>query len=198
MCCDETSLIIESGRQICRECGLTTPHIESTYQTCSYQQRHCPFSCGYTRHKRFQVLVKHLLFPATSHADESMLKYFFENKLRPKISEIEETMRTSGLTDKRYVCLHAFSRLFGSDYIPPTGDVHLYGKMLQWHFIRFESLFCRKFDGFLSYNFILLFLLKGLNYNQYTPFIKRTKCKRRLKQYNKQLDELNFSFKINT
>ena len=196
MCCEE--IICENGFLICTCCGKSAlKSIESTWDTSSYQQKHSPFSGGYTRQKRFRSLVHQLLFPTPCTADDAMVKYFVDNRMHPAIKDVETTLRMSGLRDKRYSSIHTFARLFSPDYVAlPHGMLLPRERILQMHFERFESEYNRLFAGFLSYNFVLGFLLRGCGMHVYTKFIKRTKCKRRLREYNEKIKQLDFSFDI--
>ena len=193
--CDCVDFVYEIGFKICKGCGKTEKHLESTYQTCSYQQSHCPFSSGYSRNKRFAVLLKTILFPCPGKSDEKMLHYFFKNDLKPKVSEIENVFRTSGLNDKRYSSIHIFAKLFSPDYKPISyNNIEQIEKIIEWNFIRFEMKYKQKYDGFLSYNYIMIYLLESMNFHEYIPFIKETKCARRLKHYDSRVKDMTFSF----
>ena len=190
--CECKNCIYENGFEICIECGKTQKHLECTYQTCSYQQSHCPFSSGYSRNKRFSVLLKTLLFPCPGKADEKMLKYFVTNNLKPNVCEIENVLRKSGLHDKRYSSIHVFAKLFSPDYKPISyNNVEHIEKCLLWNFTRFEIEYNKLYSRFLSYNYIMRYLLTKMNLHEYLKFIKETKCPRRLKRYNSKVESMS-------
>ena len=86
------SFRINSVFKTCINCGYTEKApLESTFETSSYNQTHSPFYSGYSRNKRFKLLVAQLLFPSPNKADDDMLQYFTENKLHPLCAEIEDT-----------------------------------------------------------------------------------------------------------
>ena len=115
--CKHEYQVIDSCYRTCTECGIMFEYVlSSTYETCSYTQSHSPFFSGYSRSKRFKSLVSNILYPTTSIADNSMLQFFIENKLTPLQANIEQTLRSSGLKDKRYGSIHLFSQLFSPDY----------------------------------------------------------------------------------
>lgn len=193
--------VIDTCYRTCTMCGMMYEYVLAcTYETCSYTQSHSPFFSGYSRSKRFKSLVSNILYPTTSVADDNMLKFFIENKLTPLQAHIEQTLRSSGLKDKRYGSIHLFSQLFSPDYKPIVIEqLRKHEKKLCFFFEKFEQKYIQLFyQGFISYNFVLEYLLNGLKLYEFIPFIKKTKCRRRLKHYKSQLKQLNFSFHIDT
>ena len=193
--------VVAGDCKSCVHCGITNPFpFECTFMHSSYSQSHCPFFTGYCRKKRFRNLIQCLFFPSASRADDSMLKYFVENKLAPSICGVEGALRNSGQKDKRFSCIHLYAMLFSPDYMPmPSTNIFWKQKQLMFYFELFESKYVRKYQtGFINYNFILSYLLQGLGLSNYLPFIKKTKCRRRIKFYKSQLENLNFSFHVDT
>ena len=189
--CNHSRTFDENGVTSCVKCGVcTNTPLTSNWSTTSYEQRHSPFSGGYSRHKRFRVLLNQLFFPTPCKGDEKMLAYFMDNKLSPIMSDVEQTLRLSGLRDKRYSSLHLFCRLFSPDYTKiKTRNLHGTMKQIVHHFDRFESAYSKMFTGFISYNYVMHYILESINMTSYLRFIKQTKCK-----YRKQLALLNFTF----
>ena len=167
-------------------------HIESNFESCGYQQAHCPLHSGYCRSKRFSLLLKSLLFPCPVKADEQMLRFFMENKLKPRVEDVIQTMRNSGLQDKRYNSVHTFAKLFSPDYeVKRIQHVFHLEKSLLFSFKEFENKFFRMFKTHLSYSLVLDYLLRGTAIEFLLQFVKTTKCKRRLKTYRKRIKQLN-------
>ena len=181
----------------CLNCGYTVPTLDCTFETTSYQQAHCPLQSVYSRSKRFSLLIKTLLHPFPTKADEPMLKYFVKNKIRPPVSKIIDVMRGSGLSDKRYSSIHTFAQLFSSDYkkmdIP---NVFQLEKTLLILFRDFESDYYEKYQSHLAYSLAIDFLLRRCGLEYLLQFVKRTKCKRRLKKYRTRVKELYPGVKI--
>ena len=183
----------------CVICGvLSQTPFECSFQNSSYLQSHSPFYTGYCRKKRFKNLTQCLLFPSPSRTDDNMVQFFVDNKLAPTVCGIENALRSSCFKDKRFSCIHLYAKLFSPDYKTiETRYIFENQKRLLFFFELFESKYVREFPtGFINYNFILSFLLKGLKLFNYLPFIKKTKCKRRRKFYISQLVKLDFTFHI--
>ena len=191
--CDHEYLF-EDGFKICQNCGASEPYIDNTFETTAYEQLHCPLQSTYNRSKRFNILLRNLLYPCPCHGDEHMLRYFIENKLTPKVEDIVTTMQNSALVDKRYNSMHLFAQMFSPDYVyRPIENVLEIEKILAIKFREFEYAYFRKFKRNLSYSLVLHHLLSDTKLEYLLQYVKTTKCKKRWKEYRKDIQQLNFT-----
>lgn len=149
----------------------------------------------YSRRKRFKGLLDMLFFPTPALKDNQMLCYL--DKLSPfeNQKELINAIKKSRLPDKRYCNLHLFCRLFTKDYPKPClpNDVIFETTQILRQFDDTEFAFTRLFSGiqFINYRWLLGEILITRKLEQYIPFVKTLKCKKRIQYYTEMLKKIN-------
>jgi hypothetical protein len=100
-------------------------------------------------------------------------------------------MKHTPLKDKRFCSIHLFATLTVQNHtklMPPhyryrTHLLRLFDEVLSRHKVHGGK-------NFFSYPWLLRRLLAVTGHTQYEPYIKRIRCKRRRKKYNKMLKAL--------
>ena len=158
---------------------------------CSYQQTYAPLNFSYTRLHRFKNMMTMLFFPSAAKHDEPVLR-LFAGKTFHTIAEMKETLRHSKLKNKRYCNLHLFAKLFLVNYIPPktnTNRLILLRERIGRCFLNLESSFNLYSESptFFNYAWLLRKLLHRFKLQEFLPYLKKLKNKKRCVEYQERL-----------
>ena len=195
MCsCGKEYLIEEAGSMTCRMCGDVT---QQRYFVTGYNAARDPLMLAvYERKKRFRDIMNKMLYPTIDNKDMPMFLYLTEytkkNEQFDTPQEILACMKKSGISDKRYVSLHAFARRFMKGYTVIPVKTHTLSTLFRRYFNMLESVFYRRFptNPFFNYNWLLRRLLKLYKYEELIPFVKPIKCPKRDKRYEDMFTSL--------
>jgi hypothetical protein len=175
-----------------------------TYHT-SYTRSHAPLISPYSRSRRFEFLLRAMLFPLNISGiqTERMLTYLNKRKPFKNNTELLAAISNCNLPQKCYHALHLFNLLFVQDYKPPGLTANVRRKicnsiMRSFREIEFSwaKLFYHNDRVFLSYVFLLQIWLK-----KHAPYFLRflKPIKKILKhetKYQKIVDYLNYRGEI--
>lgn len=174
-------LEFESTR-VCPQCGLTKK-IGPVVTPTGFGEN--VFVCVYSRAKRFEVMLKALLFPSFDKKDTVMYQHLVKsNKKFESILALQNCMKLCNTKEKRFHSLHLFASLFCANYVPiapPTQQFFKRVKMI------FDEVLCR-FNAtvrtqFFSYPWLLRTLLNLIGEVRYDKYVKTIRCKKRNKYY---------------
>ena len=186
---------------VCLECGIEKNILPNCCQlNVGYTVTHSPFQFGYSRVKRFSQMVNCLLFPAGSNQDNKMMKHLYPRRyfIRTR-GDLDLYIDASGLRDKRFCSMHYFCKVFLS-YIPPRvySDLHAMSKRMCFIFEKIALQFAHRFPGkpFISYNFLMNFIIRECGFFDYLKYVKKLKCTRRKRVYCDLLNQLGFTANI--
>jgi hypothetical protein len=149
------------------------------------------FVCVYSRHKRFEIMLKALLYPCFDPKDTVMLTHLFKKERYKTIQEMILAMKLCKTKEKRFHSLHLFSALLCDDYMklqPPTMCV--FRRLM----VLFDEVLCR-FNAtanskFFSYPWLIRTLLNRTGETRYDKYIKRIRCKKRNEYYKELFTDL--------
>ena len=188
--CDVPLLKLESeAAVVCPECGRTNRVLTVTRQGFCEDVTHCVYS----RTKRFETMLRALLYPAFDQKDTLMFKHLSGKNRFKTIHELENAMKTCKVKEKRFFSLHLFAKLMCSDYNiihPPPLE---FFKRVMFGFdevlTRFNTLSTLR-SNFFSYPWLMRTLLNLLGERRYDMFIKRIRCKKRNEFYENMFKTL--------
>jgi hypothetical protein len=175
--CNVPLISIESdSTKVCPECGCVMKLIPVT-QTGFGEN---VFVCVYSRTKRFEIMLKSLLYPSFDKKDTTMYQHLEKYTKFPTIEELKSTMKLCSTKEKRFHSLHLFASLLCTDYkelIPPTQE---YFKLMMRIF---DEVLCRfnatQSTKFFSYPWLIRRLLNLTGETRYNKYIKKIRCKKR-------------------
>ena len=184
--------------KICYSCGIEISHFGAThhFKNCSYEQRNMPFSVAYSRKRRFLMMLEHLFFATLSHLDNHIVEMMTLEKSQFKnIGEMFKFLKKKKCSDKRYLCMHGFARIFVKQYRAPRQPKNIFDVMrkIGMRFEQIEVVFLRLFPNrpFFNYAWLLNSLLHQFDLVQYCRFVKKLQCRKRKRVYREMLDKIN-------
>jgi uncharacterized Zn finger protein (UPF0148 family) len=181
--CDVPLLKLESeAAVVCPECGRTSHVLTVTRQGFSEDVTHCVYS----RTKRFETMLRALLYPSFDQKDTLMYKHLSGQKRFETIHDLEDAMKTCKVKEKRFFSLHLFAKLMCQDYNTISPPPLEFFKRVMFGFdevlTRFNTLHMLR-SNFFSYPWLMKSLLNLLGETRYDKFIKKIRCKKRNEFY---------------
>jgi len=188
--CGSTILLTtERHTTVCTECGIEkkVPTQIRNIHVSYAQAHHQPFASSYSRNKRFASMLDAVVLATCQVSDEPMLAHLHSLKITFKtIGSILTAMKKSALRDKRYTSLHMFCRVLLEGYVKPPPVLHWFIRrrnMLNF-FSDIEMVHQTTFkQPFLNYTWLLATVLRLNGLARYCVFVKKLKCKKRIKRY---------------
>ena len=193
MCEHTEHVLLKSHVMVCVNCGLLlkTVFIPSEMKLYSdYTKENIKYP--YTRFKRFQNMVRSIVYGFENSNDKHMLKELSTHKI-DSVQDILHVMLNSTLVDKRYCSLRYFIKCFLPGY-DVGHTIHRFQEketVLMKTFKDVEFQLTRRGRIFINYIVMLDALLYFFNLDEYRIFIKPLKCQRRLRQNIKILNDCN-------
>jgi hypothetical protein len=165
---------------VCSQCGITSNVTIPTSD--GYGEN--VFVCVYSRAKRFEIMLKALLFPSFDQKDTAMYQHLEKHRPFETVISLEECMKLCKMKEKRFHSLHLFASLMCTHYKrlkPPTQEyfkrlLRIFDEVL----CRFNATHSRKF---FSYPWLMRSLLNITGEKRYDKFIKKIRCKKRNAYY---------------
>jgi hypothetical protein len=188
--CDVPLLKLESeAMTVCPECGRTSRVLTVTREGFSEDVTHCVYS----RTKRFETMLRALLYPAFDQKDTMMYKHLSRQKRFDTLHELENAMKICKVKEKRFFSLHIFAKLLCEDYnlIPPP-PLEFFKRVMSGFdevLTRFNTLHMLR-SNFFSYPWLMRSLLNLLGERRYDKFIKKIRCKKRNLFYETMFETL--------
>ena len=180
--CVPENFIMADGFNTCRNCGVITSQMEYLNGIENYVE---PLQlCVYKRKKRFEEMLKKMVYPHPEKKDELVLAALFGHTFN-NTQELVSFLKQTNLKDKRYQSLHAFVRLFCKDYTEVKVLTHFEIKRcvklfeeIEYRFVKHATLV-----PFFNYNWVMLKILHLIGVTRFDPFLKKIKCKKRNSYY---------------
>ena len=121
MCeCDGLKFDTDYNTVVCCICGRETRiGYKMTEPNANSYLTHTPFLGGYSREKRFEMMLDLVLKPTPTKSDDGVLEYLFKHKPIKNLGQLYFLLKKHRGKDKRYCSLHCFARLFVKNYTPP-------------------------------------------------------------------------------
>lgn len=187
-CCDRQMLHVEADScYVCSLCGKNRHCL--TVRATKFGEN--VTVCVYSRSKRFEMMLKAVLYPSFDKKDTTMYKHLADYDKINSIIELEAAMKTCNTKEKRFHSLHLFSKLLCGEYIaiaPPT--INYYKQVMNL----FDEILCqfnaKSTTNFFSYPWLLKKLLNVTGVTRYDAFIKKIRCKKRNMYYQNMLHDL--------
>ena len=177
----------EESTYVCKLCGHTTTTLQIA--PVAFGENVCV--CMYSRTKRFEIMLKALLYPSFDTKDEHIYTHLQTRESYTNIGDLVTAMKSCNLKEKRFHSIHLFSRLLCEDYSEVTAPPHHYFKRIMILFDELLTLFnATKKTKFFSYPWLLRKLLNLTNEFRYDKFIKKIRCKKRNRFYKDMFAEL--------
>jgi hypothetical protein len=179
--CNVPLVFIETdSMNVCPQCGLTSK--VTTVTSNGYGEN--VFICVYSRAKRFEIMLRALLFPSFDKKDEPMYRHLERHRPFESVTTLEDRMKLCKMKEKRFHSLHLFSSLMCTNYKhiqPPTQEffkrlLRIFDEVL----CRFNSTHSRKF---FSYPWLIRNILNITGEKRYDQYIKKIRCKKRNAYY---------------
>jgi len=189
---------------ICRDCGINLLKIDqescAVCPECGITERYLTIDskgfgenvhiCVYSRTKRFETMLRSLLYPAFDHKDTTVFEFLSKQKY-DTLQELQMAMKKSGAKEKRFHSLHLFTKLLCKDYKPiQPPPIEFFRRVM----VLFDEVLTRfnaeRKHNFFSYPWLMQRLLNLLGETRYNPYIKQIRCKKRVKHYEKLYERL--------
>ncbi len=188
--CNIPLLILESeAASVCPQCGRTARVLTVTRQGFSEDV----VQCVYSRTKRFETMLRALLYPAFDNKDESMYIHLSGKKRFETTHDLENAMKTCKVKEKRFFSLHLFAKLMCQDYETIHPPPLKFFKRVMFGFdevlCRFNTLRALR-SNFFSYPWLMRTLLNLFGERRYDNFIKKIRCKKRNEFYETMFKNL--------
>ena len=204
--CDNSCLVeTYSDTVVCTVCGIEKRVVNLNPVNISYQQRMSVSTHGintYSRTKRFTNMLTQCVVGTSFEADDRMLSYLYPQRPFKNIDALVQTIKKSGLRDKRYSSLNFFFRhtVTGHNPILVPPDWEETKRIIVAFFKRFEDLYREHYDTmpFMSYSWLLRTILIDFGLDQFTIFVKPLKCKRRRRRYHKIYTHIKSLMSVDT
>lgn len=189
MCCPHTTLLYFDGNKtVCESCGTEKHTIYRIGIEHTSHGSHCePFyNSGYSRKKRMANMLEALFFPCACTPDEPILKHILHHPKFDTIPDICNFLKGLPVSDKRYLNLHFYCKMWLKGYTPHKITYPFATKraILHW-FERVELSYIRLFRNkpFLNYGWLLRVLLDKFELPGLKIYVKPLKCKKRARFY---------------
>lgn len=180
--CPPETMTMVDGFLTCTQCGLTTSQMEYLNGIENYVE---PLQlCVYKRKKRFEEMLKKMVYPHPERKDELVLAALFGRTFE-NTPALLTFLKKTAIKDKRYQSLHTFARLFCTDYKTVVALTHYQIKHCVQIFEEIESRFIKHTNKvpFFNYNWLMKNILHFVGVTRFDPYLKRIKCKKRNTYY---------------
>ena len=171
--------------RVCYSCGLEK---ESAIKPTEGYTTNVPLQNCYSRHHRMYMILKQLFNPRhygcpNSEVVANVLKhgpFSHGTKLLDWLAKLK-------VKHKQYQNAHYYFAIASPSYVipdPPPLDIVL---KIERSFHKLEQGFCARnhnYKSFFSYNWLLRKFLEDAHLNFYIQFVKKIKCKKRMKMYD--------------
>lgn len=148
--------------------------------------------CLYRRSKRFEEMLRKLIYPSPEKKDDLILEKFLKCKQFDSIPQFLVSLKRSGIKDKRYQSMHTFAKLFVSGYETIKPLLEREFKLCVNMFKDVEYRFSKRTSciPFFNYNWLLTKLLHFMEITRFDLFLKKIKCRKRNEYYEKLFSSL--------
>ena len=178
-----------NGSASCMRCGAL-----SQSQSFNFIHGYTPLNSlqqnvAYTRTKRFQKYLNHACMKQSikSVPDETW-KFLLDNKPYNSPGHIVHTLKRAKLKRKCYDCLPMFVLHLCDNCDVPTLTEREYNLALNY-FRVVDQAFPNK-GSFMSYLYVLEFILTHMGRTDMLPFISRIHCRKRREKYKRHLTSI--------
>ena len=185
-CPHENVFYTEYSTIVCSICGVERPYLANLmdYKRSLTSAPLCRF---YNRNDRWCTLVKKVCgIHNGPQICDPVWSYLAKKQPFASTQDILLCLRKSGLKNKHYPSLHAFSKNFCSTYVPPKNPVQVANKLCAY-FAHILFLWTNtkktKQKLFFSYNWLMEQGLAFYNLEDYKCFVKHLKCVNRRGKY---------------
>ena len=172
---------------VCRECGIVRQVL--TVSPAKFGEN--VNVCVYSRSKRFEIMLKALLYPAFDCKDEIMFKHLTQRPSYSTLGDLRSEMKRCKVKEKRFHSLHLFATLLCPTHKSPKSPARHYFKRIMY---LFDELLCafnsKRRIKFFSYPWLIRKLLNITGEHRYDRYIKRIRCKKRNYFYKRLFDDL--------
>ena len=185
-----------NGRASCSGCGVLSfvsssvqPNYLHAFQAMNrLQQNHV-----YTREKRFKKYIQHAARQQSMNSiPDKTWEYLLARRPYRSVAEILRTLKKSKLKNKCYDCLPMMVNELCEHIQVPNISAEECNEALELF-----SVIDRNYDdsktAFVSYIFILEYILEFMGRGDMLPFLSRIQCSKRRAVYRQKLDTLFFS-----
>ena len=177
-CPDSSSVLLEDdANYVCMGCGTV---LQTYLRPQNNRFGENVNVCVYSRSKRFEIMLRALLYPAFDVKDETMYKHLARKAMYGSLEGLRNEMKRCTIKEKRFHSLHLFATLLCPNHISPKPPEHRYFKRIM---ILFDELLCqynsKKRKKFFSYPWLIRKLLNVTNEYRYDSYIKKIRCKKR-------------------
>lgn len=185
MCCEHTFFETDYCTIICKSCGLENPSSIAPIEGC--YTANVPLFSGYSRHQRMYILLKQLFDPRHYGSPNSeVVAHILKHGPFTHGTELLAWLSKLKVKHKQYQNAHYYFAISSPDYVipkPPSADKVI---SIEREFHTLEQRFrtgTHPYKSFFSYNWLLRKFLQEYHLVFYLQFIKKIKCKKRLKTY---------------
>ena len=184
MTCEHIFFDTTYATQVCHRCGIekTAPITPLNEYTTNV-----PISTGYSRHHRMYILLKQLFSPRFYGTPNStVVAHALKHGPFVSGSELLHWLAKLKVRHKKYQNAHYYFARACPAYVipnPPSQDKVL---SIERAFFKLEQRFRgggHNYKSFFSYNWLLRKLLVEFDLENYLPFVKTIKCKKRMRMY---------------
>ena len=185
-----------NGRASCSGCGVLSfvsssvqPNYLHAFQAMNrLQQNHV-----YTREKRFKKYIQHAARQQSMNSiPDKTWEYLLARRPYRSVAEILRTLKKSKLKNKCYDCLPMMVNELCEHIQVPNISAEECNEALELF-----SVIDRNYDdsktAFVSYIFILEYILEFMGRGDMLPFLSRIQCSKRRAVYRQKLNTLFFS-----
>jgi hypothetical protein len=180
--CPPARSYMVDGFNTCMLCGVINDQMEYLNGVENYIE---PLQiCVYQRKKRFEEMLKKLIYPHAERKDEIVLEALFHLKFE-NTQALITFLKQTDIKDKRYQSVHAFARLCCTDYKPVKSLSHPQLKRCVQMFEEVEYRFLKHTRNvpFFNYNWLMKNILHLIGVTRFDPYLKNIKCKKRNAYY---------------
>lgn len=173
-----------SGKAVCIECGLVQKNIQHFIS--SIDSYNDPLQiCFYQRKKRFKKILEKITSPNLDCKDTQIYKHLVGKQFETADS-LMNFIKQLNIKDKRYHSLHAFCKLFLTNYTPPPKTFSLNDmKRCLFLFELLETSFLKLYFDvpFFNYAWLIRKVLYHFGFAQFDDYVKKIKCPKRNEYY---------------
>ena len=181
--CGSEHFIMTDGFNTCQNCGVITSQMEYLNGVENYVE---PLQmCVYQRKKRFEEMLKKIVYPHPERKDELVLAAL-HGRTFDNTEDLITFLKQTGIKDKRYQSIHAFVRLYCKDYKKVNPLTHDQRKRCVRIFEEIEYRFTKhpKKIPFFNYMWVMEQILHHIGVTRFDPYLKKIKCKKRNAYYS--------------
>jgi len=183
MCCGTPQFVYSTySTKICTYCGVEVrvpfENTDVVYQGAG------PIMVCYSRTKRFETMLKSVCYPKQSFPKMRVVAEL-KTKDHNSIESVLSHLKKIKLPNKCYMHLHLYCCICQTNYMEPSFVGKSTIRDIIGKFMQIERNFIRQnITTFFSYTWLLRKLLTEFGLQQYVPFVKEIKCKKRNTMYH--------------